>query len=979
MDLPSFTIDPTTTFSELLGNVVDSELEAEFMANAAVTFTPNIGANDFVVWEEQFYRVQPVKAYINEAGQIEREYESGGVGPVLLLANNPDLNVSNVQWTITVKVGKTFLRAWTFNALDDGETLNLASVAPLANIPAKDIARGPRGITPWFVPVPDTDPQLFQAMSPDGAVGEPIQLDTVLMLEEFFEIAGVTEVGEGVLVAGSEKAGRDALGAVGFDDPYGPIDLRRMHPKIAAGQWQTTLGAAYTSGQYTMTKPGGWSAADVGKIVIANEDPTSPGIFKRWMGKILSVNGGGVATLDTAAPSTVEGQRIVYGFDITVELNAALAAIAILGFNPREAYLPGYYRLSQLVIPRGVNFRGAGWGWHANINPLLSPVGTLLHQLPGSQKNFLVFSNPLVSGDKSWMGPVGVKQIALQGPEVNVRDKAPTIGFGFAMRGADGTAYTPQDGCDFDWIRVFNFPQGGAEFPKGVVPVTPDQFQCIFNGGSGSGYGFDFTLDPDTGQRLHLSDPSADGNVSGGAIFRNGGPGGSIIVTAFKGEAVTGGFFGEITGYAAVEGWAGVGSNIQRAVLTFENCDRTPVDANGISNIQQGISSKSPGPAMRIISDSDKVPNITFAAIGTRVTSSQLADSADAVTIRDEVNGIDIPRTVTSGVYPMSASNLGRGQQSVTTAETLGHFNDLTVFIGSAGAPTLPSAVGMKGARCRLVNVHTSSVTATVNAGSVTILPGAWVVYESNNSTWVRMESATTAQVIHAATSKSTPVDADEFYVADSENSWDGRKTTFANIKSRIKAYLEGLTGAGLTSLVLTTPKVVNYIADSAGAILVGLNSVASAVNYLQISNRATGQKPSITATGSDTDVYGNLASKGAGYWSMNNNEIMTAVRGVNPQTGTTYTLAATDAGRTVTLDNASAITLTVPTNGTVTMVNGTRIELSTLGAGTVTVSPAGGVTVNGIPGLKIPQYATGTLTKISANVWLLTGAGLTA
>jgi len=177
MDLPSFTIDPTTTFSELLGDVVDSELEAEVMANAAVIFTPNIGANDFVVWDQQFYRVKPVPAYINDDGQIEREYESGGHGPVFLLANNPDLNVTNVQWTIAIKIGKTVLRAWTFNAGNDGETLNLATVAPVANVPAKDIERGPRGYTPWFVAVPDTTPQKYQAMSPEGPVGEPDVLD----------------------------------------------------------------------------------------------------------------------------------------------------------------------------------------------------------------------------------------------------------------------------------------------------------------------------------------------------------------------------------------------------------------------------------------------------------------------------------------------------------------------------------------------------------------------------------------------------------------------------------------------------------------------------------------------------------------------------------------------------------------------------------------------------------------------------------
>ena len=40
----------------------------------------------------------------------------------------------------------------------------------------------------------------------------------------------------------------------------------------------------------------------------------------------------------------------------------------------------------------------------------------------------------------------------------------------------------------------------------------------------------------------------------------------------------------------------------------------------------------------------------------------------------------------------------------------------------------------------------------------------------------------------------------------------------------------------------------------------------------------------------------------------------------VNAQTGTTYTLTASDNGKVVTLDNASAITLTVPQTSTETL-----------------------------------------------------------
>ena len=96
----------------------------------------------------------------------------------------------------------------------------------------------------------------------------------------------------------------------------------------------------------------------------------------------------------------------------------------------------------------------------------------------------------------------------------------------------------------------------------------------------------------------------------------------------------------------------------------------------------------------------------------------------------------------------------------------------------------------------------------------------------------------------------------------------------------------------------------------------------------------------------------------------------------LNSQTGTTYTLVAGDAGDLVTLSNASAITLTVPTNASVAFATGTQITIAQSGAGAVTVVGAGGVTVNSPDGdLKLrTQWSAATLIKISTNSWILIG-----
>ena len=101
---------------------------------------------------------------------------------------------------------------------------------------------------------------------------------------------------------------------------------------------------------------------------------------------------------------------------------------------------------------------------------------------------------------------------------------------------------------------------------------------------------------------------------------------------------------------------------------------------------------------------------------------------------------------------------------------------------------------------------------------------------------------------------------------------------------------------------------------------------------------------------------------------------------GVNAQTGTTYTFVASDGLNTmVTLSNASAIAVTIPTNATTAFPVGTVLNFAQTGAGQVTVSGASGVTVtsNGAtaasPKTRV-QYSSGSAIQTSANNWLVIG-----
>ena len=96
----------------------------------------------------------------------------------------------------------------------------------------------------------------------------------------------------------------------------------------------------------------------------------------------------------------------------------------------------------------------------------------------------------------------------------------------------------------------------------------------------------------------------------------------------------------------------------------------------------------------------------------------------------------------------------------------------------------------------------------------------------------------------------------------------------------------------------------------------------------------------------------------------------------LNAQTVTTYNLVLTDAHKTVTLTNGSAIDARIPLNSGTAFPIGTRIELIQGGAGQVTVAPTGGVTVNSSGGKTklAAQYAVATILKVATDTWYLFG-----
>lgn len=93
----------------------------------------------------------------------------------------------------------------------------------------------------------------------------------------------------------------------------------------------------------------------------------------------------------------------------------------------------------------------------------------------------------------------------------------------------------------------------------------------------------------------------------------------------------------------------------------------------------------------------------------------------------------------------------------------------------------------------------------------------------------------------------------------------------------------------------------------------------------------------------------------------------------INTQSGTTYTLVATDAdSKMVQFTSSSSVTVTVPS---ATFTAGQQVNLTAYGTGIVSVAGGVGVTVNATPTLNLrTQYSAATLVCIDSTTFVLYG-----
>lgn len=153
-----------------------------------------------------------------------------------------------------------------------------------------------------------------------------------------------------------------------------------------------------------------------------------------------------------------------------------------------------------------------------------------------------------------------------------------------------------------------------------------------------------------------------------------------------------------------------------------------------------------------------------------------------------------------------------------------------------------------------------------------------------------------------------------------------------------------------------------------------GLSGATGATGPTGAASTVTGPTGPTGAAGA-TGAAGPTGPTGAAGATGATGAAYDAAQGINAQTGTTYSLALTDAGELVTLSNTSAIVLTVRPNSAVAFPVGSRVDIAQINTGQVTVAGGTGVTVNATPSLLLrARYSGGTLVQTVTDTWDLFG-----
>ena len=321
------------------------------------------------------------------------------------------------------------------------------------------------------------------------------------------------------------------------------------------------------------------------------------------------------------------------------------------------------------------------------------------------------------------------------------------------------------------------------------------------------------------------------------------------------------------------------------------------------------------------------------------LTNKTINGASNTITVRiaNDVSGmgagVGTALTIAAGAASGFATLDGAGKLNTTQipSSLVGAVVYQGIWNATTNSPALASGVGTKGFYYKVGTAGTTSIDGNANwrVGDTIIFDGTtWDALDGTTSEVISVAGlfgvvsaaslktalavvvadisdfvAGIAAAIHAATGKTTPVDADEIGISDSAASFGFKKLTWANLKATLKTYFD--------TLYATLGAAANFTTIAASSTISATGAPATAAHI------DTSGMTGIPVTGSGGNAQ--IAPTGTGSYLMLITE--TAIAGF----GAVYLLA----GGTVVLVSTDA--------------SGTWIVSTSPGAGKLSVGFSGG------------------------------------
>lgn len=382
---------------------------------------------------------------------------------------------------------------------------------------------------------------------------------------------------------------------------------------------------------------------------------------------------------------------------------------------------------------------------------------------------------------------------------------------------------------------------------------------------------------------------------------------------------------------------------------------------------------------------------VTYEALN---TNGDVGTSAGTLAIGDHAHsGVYEPADATIlkdadiGVSVASESHTHEGTEVLSTAVTDGY----VLTADGAGNSVWEASAG--GGSSTLDGLTDTTITSIASGEVLKWNGSAWInntlaeagisatshnhsgVYEPADATILKdADIGSTVQAYDAdLTALGGIAKTDSNFIVGNGTTWvaesgaTARASLGLTIGTDVQAY--SATNALTSDITYGTLNTNGDVGTGAGQLAIGNHTHAT---YAPLASPTfTGNPTAPTATAGDNDTT--IATTAF---------VTTAVAAVtagpltlNAQTGTSYTLVLGDAQNYVSMSNAAANTLTVPTNASVAFPTGTEIVIQQVGAGTTTIGGAGITfqSAGGLLDLNL-QYSACTLIKKATDTWTVIG-----